>query len=214
MDGVFQWIKSIVFYLILLTAVTHLMPNNKYVRYVRIFSGMLMVVIVIRPVMGIFSSELSFDKTFEKMLNNSESVWEGEKQQEQKMQLDGIREESFLKEYEKQVEQFVKAEARGLGLQVTECSVWLTQRDYEIIPEKVEVRVRKTEEEQEWEKGKGERTEKNRWEEIDKISIEKITIRDVVETDKQSNDTFNALQSIISSYYGMEERHVLISESV
>lgn len=207
MDSVFQWIKSIVFYMILLTAVTHLMPNNKYVRYVKIFSGMLMVIVVIRPVMGIFSFEQSFDETFENIMNSSENVWGQEGAWQGEMSLQEIQDEGFYKEYERQVEIFVKNQAKALGLQVVSCNLKLGEKEHGIVPERMEIHVAEIKENQRDNRGE----EKDSSLGIEKIAIEKITIEDIVEEKQQSKGSVQKLRTAISDYYGLEKEQVIVT---
>ena len=68
MNGIFEWVKSIVFYLILITVVTNLLPNKKYEKYVKLFTGMLLVIIVIKPITQIFSWNEIFDEKITELL--------------------------------------------------------------------------------------------------------------------------------------------------
>ena len=38
MEAVFQWVKSLAYYLILVSLLSNLIPNGKYDRYIRLFT--------------------------------------------------------------------------------------------------------------------------------------------------------------------------------
>lgn len=52
MEGIFQWVKGLVYYLIMISLITNLVPNGKYDRYIRLFSGAVFILLVIRPLSG------------------------------------------------------------------------------------------------------------------------------------------------------------------
>lgn len=39
MEAVYEWIRSLVFYLILMTTVLNFLPDRKYEKYLRLFTG-------------------------------------------------------------------------------------------------------------------------------------------------------------------------------
>lgn len=63
-DGFYNWVRNIAFYMVLVTMMTYLMPNERYKKYLKFFTGILMVVLVIRPVMSVFGLEEGFGSNF------------------------------------------------------------------------------------------------------------------------------------------------------
>lgn len=57
MDIIYNWVKNIVCFCIFLTMIHHLLPKDNYQKYVRFFSGMLLVVLVISPLLSLFGKE-------------------------------------------------------------------------------------------------------------------------------------------------------------
>ena len=49
MEAVYEWIRSLVFYLILMTTVLNFLPNRKYEKYLRLFTGMVFILLVFGP---------------------------------------------------------------------------------------------------------------------------------------------------------------------
>lgn len=52
MEGIYGWIRNIVYYLIFVTMITNLLPAGKYEKYLRLFSGCVLILLVIQPVTG------------------------------------------------------------------------------------------------------------------------------------------------------------------
>lgn len=66
-DGIYGWIKSIVFYLILMTMIMNLIPDKKYERYLRLFAGMVLILLVFGPFSDLTGLEARLAGVFEKI---------------------------------------------------------------------------------------------------------------------------------------------------
>lgn len=49
MEAVYEWIRSLVFYLILMTTVLNFLPDRKYEKYLKLFTGMVFILLVFGP---------------------------------------------------------------------------------------------------------------------------------------------------------------------
>ena len=49
MEGIYTWVKNIVFYLIFLTVLMGLLPSGKYEKYIRFFAGMVLIMAALSP---------------------------------------------------------------------------------------------------------------------------------------------------------------------
>ncbi len=54
MDYFVQWVKNIAIFYVMATLLQNLIPNNKYKRYVKLFLGIVMVILLVRPLGDIF----------------------------------------------------------------------------------------------------------------------------------------------------------------
>ncbi len=61
MDKIFDWIRSIVIYMIMNTIIMNLLGNSSYKKYISVISGMLLVLIVISPLMELLHLDLNLD---------------------------------------------------------------------------------------------------------------------------------------------------------
>lgn len=86
-ESVYEWLKNIVFYLMIATAVLEVLPGNSYRKYIRFFTGMVLIMLFLEPVLGLTGvkdifSEFYHDYTYEQERR------EAEKQQEYLKNLD------------------------------------------------------------------------------------------------------------------------------
>ena len=54
MEGIYQWIRSLVFYLILMTMLMNLLPDKKYENYLRLFTGVVFLLLFFSAVYRTF----------------------------------------------------------------------------------------------------------------------------------------------------------------
>lgn len=125
MEAVYNWVKNIVIFYILLTAVLHLLPKNSYQKYVRFFGGLLLVVLLLTPLM-----ELIFKEDY--LLNeiSYESFWQ--EVDTIRLDVEGMEEkqqQAYRREYEKAIGADISLMAQEAGLVVHEVTVEITE-DY------------------------------------------------------------------------------------
>ena len=112
MEGIFQWVKSITYYLIFVRLISNLLPNGKYERYVRLFSGAVFLLLAAEPLTGVWHLEEKLAYAYEKISFQQESgefekkLWGIEQQQ-----LDLV-----MARYEEAVSEDVAAMAKEAGL--------------------------------------------------------------------------------------------------
>ena len=64
-EYLYQWIENIAFYLVIFTIATQLIPNNSYKKYIRFFSGLILVLMLSGPILKLFNMEESFQVFYE-----------------------------------------------------------------------------------------------------------------------------------------------------
>ncbi|MGN0404216.1 MAG: stage III sporulation protein AF [Bariatricus sp.] len=94
----YEWLRNLAFYMVLMTAVLHLIPNKSYEKYIRFFCGLILVILLMTPVMKVM------DAGFEGRIRDSVSDdnWK---------ELEKIREEA--EEMEDFVDSFSGEEQNG-----------------------------------------------------------------------------------------------------
>lgn len=126
MSLIYGWVKDLVVFYILMTAVLHLLPKSSYQKYVRFFGGLLLVALLLTPVLKLF-------KQPERLLDriSYESFW----QEMDTIRLDmaGMEQTQrrvYQKEYEKAIAQDISLMAQE-NFSVISATVELTE-EYQI----------------------------------------------------------------------------------
>lgn len=119
MGGLYQWVGSILCYLILVSAIRAVLPSGKYEKYIRLFTGMILILLVVQPITGGLELEDRLAYYFEAISFQRES-------EDLKREILGIEEqrlERVVKEYEGAVERDVKGMAEDMGFFVERVEV-------------------------------------------------------------------------------------------
>ena len=53
MDEIYEWMRNFSYYMMLLTVLLQLLPNNDYKKYIRFFTGLILILIMCGPIMKI-----------------------------------------------------------------------------------------------------------------------------------------------------------------
>lgn len=114
MEGMKAWVKNIVFYMILITTIMNVLPDNQYKKYIKLFTGLLMLILIMAPVGGILQLNDKFNysyitKSFEQELNSAKS----EIQLFENAQTEGLQ-----KAYKDEIESHLREIAKENGLYV------------------------------------------------------------------------------------------------
>lgn len=141
-------IQNLLIYIILVSALRGLVSNPKYQQYFQFFSGMILILFLITPVLQLFQGEEAWFNTLEQKLLQMDLA---DIQQEM-----AVAEESFskmvTKEYQAAVEEQAQALAAQKGVTLEDVEIILTQENEEITVEEIHGTVVKNENtsEQQW----------------------------------------------------------------
>lgn len=64
-DYIYQWLQNLAFYMILVTAVIQVLPDNSYQKYIRFFCGLILVILLASPVMKILGMEENLSEIYQ-----------------------------------------------------------------------------------------------------------------------------------------------------
>lgn len=56
-EYLYEWLQNISYYLILVTAVTYVLPSNSYRKYIRLFTGLVLILMLLTPVFNLFGEK-------------------------------------------------------------------------------------------------------------------------------------------------------------
>ena len=184
MGMLLEYIKNIGFFLILMSLVSNVMPDNSYKKYCRMFCGLILVVLVINPYYEFLNFEGDIKDIFA-MTNYKSQAMELENQI--KMSESGTR-EIAIKEYERLIVNELQGRAIEEGLYIMEAHVELTEgEDIQLSRLKLTVTEKEVLEGEELDGDFGEYIDEDEEsEEGTKIRIEDISIGDIKEDNVQS----------------------------
>ncbi len=119
MEALCAWMKNLVFYLIFMTFVTNLLPGKAYDRYFRLFTGMVLILLVLSPLTGSLNLDDRLACYFESISFQSEAgEYRGEIEEMDRKRLErliGQYEEAASEDLEKRLS---AAGCRGVRAQV------------------------------------------------------------------------------------------------
>ena len=81
MEHIYQWMKNIASYLVLMSVAMQLVLGDAYKKYIRFFVGFILILMLIEPIGHLFGTELLDDQGFETNLEEIEQDvlrWEQE----------------------------------------------------------------------------------------------------------------------------------------
>ncbi len=121
MSGIYDWIRDIIGYMVLMTAILNFLPDRKYVKYFRLFSGTLLILLVFRPAIEFTGLEEQTAGLFERITFQNDAKL----LQREITDTDGKRLGALTESYKEAIETELKIIAEGTGLECTAARVTL-----------------------------------------------------------------------------------------
>lgn len=121
MEVFYEWIRNITYYLIFMTVVANLLPNKKYEKYFRLFAGMVLILLVLKP----FTGGLRLDDKLAYYFESISFKKEASELTSRLSDMEEVRLKSMVNQYEEAVENDVKtmAEASGFVCKTAEAEI-------------------------------------------------------------------------------------------
>ncbi len=148
MDGVLQWIRTVIIYLILVSAVMHLLPDNGYKKYVQLFTGLLLILIVAEPLADFLEGEQTVDKIYRQAVE-----WQEKAERDQVLeQIEETEKQAVLDIYQEEIEKEIREQLLSEGYACRTIQVELSEQGVEavfgeLIPPEERDRMKEREEE-------------------------------------------------------------------
>lgn len=76
----YEWIRNVAFYLVIITAIIQILPNDTYKKYIHFFTGLVLILLLMTPILKILGME-----------NLSDPLW---KKERLKLKLEKIEKET------------------------------------------------------------------------------------------------------------------------
>lgn len=127
MEIVFQWVKNITWYVIMVHFISILIPGDKYGKYIKLFAGMLFILILIQPLLSGLGIERQMAYAFEQIRFQTDT-------QEFSQKIWGIEEAqlgNILNRYEEAIAADIVQMAKSEDLFCTDVAVEIESREQE-----------------------------------------------------------------------------------
>ena len=119
MGAVSEWAGSILSFLILITVIRGILPSKKYEPYLRLFSGLMLILLVLQPVTGGLGLEKQIDRAFQAFSFQMDH----EELNTRVLGIEKERQEQILNLYQNDVARHVTVMAGEEGIQVENAQV-------------------------------------------------------------------------------------------
>lgn len=119
MNTVSKMVESVVVYVVLITIITNLIGNSSYRKYIQVFIGMLLILIVLSPILKL----LNWDEKLEFHINMNELTVTNEEMKEQLSMVEGEQKKWILTEYKKSIEVTLEQLVETEGCKFKSCNI-------------------------------------------------------------------------------------------
>lgn len=123
MEAVYGWVKNLVCFYIFITAVLHLLPKESYRKYVRFFTGLLLVILVLTPILSVVGDK---ENIYER-IEQAGFFQEMENLKLDTAYLEASQQEFYQKEYEKAICMDIEQMVERQELKANKVEVKLTE---------------------------------------------------------------------------------------
>ena len=115
-EALYSWIKCLAIFYILLTMLLHLVPTEKYQKYVRFFMGLVLIVILVTPMLSILEKTRELPSSFSYLYSQEEN-----KRLEQDME--NLQKNLLEKGYEELLGENIRKDLQKKGIETIKCEV-------------------------------------------------------------------------------------------
>ena len=122
-EGLYDWVRNIACYLIFMTVLANVLPSGKYEKYMRLFAGMVLLLLVLKPLTG----GLRIEERIAYYYKNISFAQEVETLKEESSRLEEERKERMFSQYREGLAADVARLAESAGFAVRDVRVELEE---------------------------------------------------------------------------------------
>lgn len=125
MEVVLSWVRTLVIYLILIAVILNIIPSDQYRKYVRLFLGLILTILIARPLLGLFREDSLLNGYLEyyQIITNKESgIPELEQVEEQQRS-------AIIEAWKTQIREDLEVSANEKGWHITEMEINLSDEE-------------------------------------------------------------------------------------
>ena len=123
MEMIYEWIRSIVFYLILMTMILNLLPDKKYEKYLRLFTGLVFLTLVLAPFSGLGGAGEQVVEAFSRITFQNDAKMLRREIED----ADGARMKQLVEQYRAMMEEQVRNDIEIQGVSCVEVEITLDE---------------------------------------------------------------------------------------
>lgn len=116
-EGLYGWLRNITCYILFMSILDNLLPGKKYGKYLKLFAGMVLILLVVQPLTGGLRLEERLAHYYEAFVFR----YEADDLKQELIGMENQRLEQMIAQYEEAVAQDLTLMAGDLGLAVRAC---------------------------------------------------------------------------------------------
>lgn len=74
LDYIYQWMENVAFYMVIIVAVTQMVPGNSYKKYIQFFAGLILIFMLVGPILKMFGMSTYQNSEYQKTLKEIEEA--------------------------------------------------------------------------------------------------------------------------------------------
>ena len=125
MSAVYEWIRNLTAFFLFVSVLENLLPGKKYGKYMRLFAGMVLILLTISPLADRISLEEVLARSYEGLLIQGEA----EELKEQLGDVEAGQLKRIFRQYEEAVGQDITGLAASFGIQPLDCRVRIEENE-------------------------------------------------------------------------------------
>ena len=119
MKVVYEWIRSLVSFMLLMTMIINLLPDKKYEKYLRLFTGVVFLLLFFSPLTDLNGIETKMAGAFERITFRTDA----QLLKKEIIDADGERMQQMISQYKLLLEQELRAMAETVGAECKQAEV-------------------------------------------------------------------------------------------
>ncbi len=117
MERIYEWLRDLVGFFLFVSVIDHLLPGKAYQKYIRLFSGIVLILLVVQP----FTGGLELEEMIARWYESFVFQYEASELDEDLLGIEAQRLADIISQYEEAVAMDVAQMAREEGLEVKGC---------------------------------------------------------------------------------------------
>ena len=119
MEAFYGWIRNIICYLLFISVIENLLPGKKYLKYLKLFSGMILILLIIQPIANGLRLEDKIARYYESFVFRYES----DDLKNELLGMENKRLEQIILQYEEAIAMDLDGMVREEGVETVSCRV-------------------------------------------------------------------------------------------